>query len=337
MTSQTPGRKRPWYARPPRFLNQATSVKGYATADNEDGFTREVELHLTMDEPGKGGTTPPQREVIVRYTPADAVRAATQMIVRAHDALAKNRQHNDGGGYTHHWNDEPTTPRLEPGPGNNRMAADYAASTEALVLAALDRVAAWQDGNPHIADYRVTEAHQALVRAGRLLSYLKDGTDPEGDAARVQLKASGFFGPDAPQHEVGATYSYRYYGTEADRMPVTVQEVHDGHLVAALVGTRATIRIPADRYDRLDPAAPGAPANTEPKAIFCTNRWPKVGAHGQYYGTSDAPSRVEVTVWDVYDDEVILRVRGTDQSITVPRTDDDLRTLALGVDDWEVR
>jgi hypothetical protein len=43
----------------------------------------------------------------------------------------------------------------------------------------------WQERHPNVADYRVTEALQALQRAGRVLGYLVDDVDPEGDAARA--------------------------------------------------------------------------------------------------------------------------------------------------------
>ncbi|MFD8654971.1 hypothetical protein [Streptomyces mirabilis] len=75
-----------------------------------------------------------------------------------------------------------------------RMARDTAETIHGGITTALADLNTWQDQHPNVADYRVTEALQRLGRAETLLSYLVDNTDPEGDAARAHLKASGFFG-----------------------------------------------------------------------------------------------------------------------------------------------
>lgn len=92
-------RKRPWYARLPQHLGSAVKVRAYA-AQNPDGFLRQVDITVQIPEPGRGGTNPPMRDVVIRMNPRDAQALARKLNTRAEDALGKNAQFNDGGDYT---------------------------------------------------------------------------------------------------------------------------------------------------------------------------------------------------------------------------------------------
>lgn len=57
---------------------------------------------------------------------------------------------------------------------------------------AIGLVAWWQAAHPKTSDARVNELVDRLARAKRLASYMRDGVNPEMDAARAALIASGF-------------------------------------------------------------------------------------------------------------------------------------------------
>lgn len=73
-------------------------------------------------------------------------------------------------------------------PRPRHMAEKTAEGIHGSITAALAELNNWQNNHPNVADYRVEEAAANLRRAQRLLGYLRDDTDPEGDAARAQLR-----------------------------------------------------------------------------------------------------------------------------------------------------
>ncbi|MGW9069244.1 hypothetical protein ACWGQT_07340 [Streptomyces yangpuensis] len=79
-----------------------------------------------------------------------------------------------------------------------RMLDTFAGALHGQTQAIEDRLSDWQNANPNVADYRVEEARRCLRRAATLLGYLRDNTDPEGDAARAELRRKGFFGSEKP-------------------------------------------------------------------------------------------------------------------------------------------
>lgn len=188
MTDTMPGRKRPWYLRLRQHLATAISVTNYA-ANVPDGFTRQVTATFTMDEPGKGsGPNTPQRELIARFNPADARRFGLRMITQAEHAETQNLLHADGGQYTdHQWPQDP------PSSPDRRMDKEFAQQLATMAMMAAVRLSVWRSDHPSVADYRVEQALEALTRAGTLLGYLREDTDPPGDAARAELAKSRRF------------------------------------------------------------------------------------------------------------------------------------------------
>jgi hypothetical protein len=73
------------------------------------------------------------------------------------------------------------------------MDQETAASLKERTGSALADLDQWREEHPNVADWRVEEARRMLARATTLLGWLHDDRDPEGDAARAQLQASGFF------------------------------------------------------------------------------------------------------------------------------------------------
>ncbi|MFI0967147.1 hypothetical protein ACH4S8_38035 [Streptomyces sp. NPDC021080] len=68
-----------------------------------------------------------------------------------------------------------------------RMEIETAESIHGRITAALTELTGWQNDRPDVADYRVTEALQALCRAQTLLGHLRDDRNPEWDTARAAL------------------------------------------------------------------------------------------------------------------------------------------------------
>ncbi|MFD7835670.1 hypothetical protein [Streptomyces sp. NPDC059761] len=79
-----------------------------------------------------------------------------------------------------------------------RMLETYATALHDKTAEVSNLLNSWQDAHPNVADYRVTEALSKLRRVETLLGYLRDNVDPEGDAARAELRRKGFFGEDKP-------------------------------------------------------------------------------------------------------------------------------------------
>ncbi|MFE2934935.1 hypothetical protein [Streptomyces sp. NPDC059278] len=109
-------RKRPWFARLARHLSTAVNVRSYA-AQVPDGFIRQVDLTFQIPEPGKGGTNPPMRDVIVRMNPDDARALADKLNATADTADSQNHQHRTGsqyaGDYANVWADTPSPQAAE--------------------------------------------------------------------------------------------------------------------------------------------------------------------------------------------------------------------------------
>lgn len=106
-------RKRPWYVRLARHLGSAVNVRSYA-AEVPDGFIRQVDATFQIPEPGKGGTNPPTRDVIIRMNPDDARALAKQLNDSADAVDEQNQKHGNGaqyeGDYANVWskNTRPT-------------------------------------------------------------------------------------------------------------------------------------------------------------------------------------------------------------------------------------
>ncbi|MEU9405720.1 hypothetical protein AB0E08_08435 [Streptomyces sp. NPDC048281] len=75
-------------------------------------------------------------------------------------------------------------------PRPRRMAQGTAESIHASITSALDELTAWKAAHPNVADWRIEEAATKLGRVQRLIGYLRDDTDPEGDAARARLRST---------------------------------------------------------------------------------------------------------------------------------------------------
>lgn len=183
--------KRPWYLRLVETVSQTATVVSMA-ASVPDGFTRQVRLAFVMDEPGKGGTHPPQRDLHVRLNPNDADALALEMLSEAQRARRTNHQQGDGGQYTDHW----PTPASDP---DRRMDLVTAQQIAKLTAAATDRIAAWEadyDGG----DYRVSDALFYLRQAQTALALLVDDKHPASRAeAQAKLREQGIIGDGGTQ------------------------------------------------------------------------------------------------------------------------------------------
>ena len=86
-----------------------------------------------------------------------------------------------------------------------RMNEEYAAVLVAMTRALQDSLETWREEHPNVADWRVEEAHSKLARVARVLTYLWQDEDPEGDAARAELmrKRPELFEGDVPRETSG--------------------------------------------------------------------------------------------------------------------------------------
>jgi len=87
----------------------------------------------------------------------------------------------------------------------SKRTANKAAAEVAALLGTLER---WQKSHPDAADYRVTESLQHLRRVSVLVRYLVEDIDPEGDAARAQLRQRDKKREERSAHEMaGAVWN----------------------------------------------------------------------------------------------------------------------------------
>lgn len=227
--------KNAWIARPRAYENETVNVE-QAAALVPDGFTRDVILSQVIDEPGKGGTNPPRREIRTRLHSADAITLGLHLVENGISAEQRNAEDGTGAQRTPFF-DHPA------GHDDRRMPEDFARANLRLLEAVLHRVQHWQDTHPNVADYRVTGALDEGRKIRSYLQYLADDITPDLDAARRQLKADGFFSQE-DDGEPGALTGHaetdarpasrrvprltapgQYYVTATRSIPVTVTDV----------------------------------------------------------------------------------------------------------------
>jgi hypothetical protein len=192
----TPG-KNAWIARPRPYENETVSVER-AAANVPDGFTRDVVLSQVIDEPGKGGTNPPRREIRTRMHAADAITLGIHLVENGINAEQRNAEEGAGAQRTPYF-EHPA------GDDDRRMPEDFARTNLRLLDAALARVQHWQDTHPDVADYRITGFLNEGRKVRSYLRYLSDDTTPDLDAARAELVRSGFFDDEEPAEQRRAT------------------------------------------------------------------------------------------------------------------------------------
>jgi hypothetical protein len=231
----TPG-KNPWMARPRTYENETVSV-ARGPAHTEHGYTRDVYLSQVINEPGKGGTNPPRREIVTRLHSDDAITLGLHLVENGISAERRNAADGEGG------EREPFFEHPE-GHGERRMPEDFARTNLRLLEAVLARVQDWQDANPNTIDYRVTGALDEGRKVRAYLKYLADDTTPDADAARRELAAKGMYESAHYGQEPGALTGHaetdarpvsrrvpritapgKYYVTATLSVPVTVVDV----------------------------------------------------------------------------------------------------------------
>lgn len=257
--------KKPRLARP-RPRPAETVYTSRNAADTPHGYTRDVHLSQVIDEPGRGTTNPPRREILTRMHSADAITLGLHLVENG--VHAEQRNHTEGeGGEREPYFEHPD------GHDERRMPEDFARTNLRLLEAVLSRVEHWQATHPDIADYRVTGALAEGRKLRSYLRYLADDTTPDLDAARRELAAAGLYAsahyrpmtddefgqalaasaePIGEIGEAGAITGSvgrrvprvgapgKYYVTATSAVPVTVADLSATHVQLTVTGEHAT-------------------------------------------------------------------------------------------------
>jgi hypothetical protein len=234
-------------ARPRTYENEAVTVARGA-ADTPHGYTRDVYLSQVIDEPGKGRSNPPRREIVTRLHSSDAITLGLHLVENGVNCEHRNAEEGQGG---------ERQPYFEHPQGHDerRMPEDFARTNLRLVEAVMARLQSWQDAHLDVSDYRVTGALSEAAKLRSYLRYLADDTTPDLDAARRELIASGFFEgePDSgaltghvltdarpvPRRVPAEGATGQYYTSATFSIPVTVTAVNDADVHLAARGQHA--------------------------------------------------------------------------------------------------